>query len=115
MKPNVQGFTAHAAQRVPCRQGNVGQLLVDLTVSRAVGSLAQPLRRLVALNLLLGKSAWTVLLEVLAKVLDGLGWLHSAPRSRVLRGLGQGVVTVRRYHLAVGNAAAANRGLASGC
>ena len=98
------GFPAGQPGRVPCRQGNVAQLLLDVSVVRAVGELVGPLRRLVALNLLLGRSLWTLVSDLLYKLTDAVGWLSAPPRNPLLRSLGQGLFSVRRWHYTLGAA-----------
>ncbi|BDA48233.1 Triacylglycerol lipase SDP1 [Coccomyxa sp. Obi] len=98
MKAIAYGFT-HPANRVaPCKQANLAQLLLDLTLIRVLGVLGQPLRRLIALQLLLGKSVWTLLTDVLYRFSDGIGWLSAPPRDPLLRSVGRGIISVRRWH-----------------
>ena len=106
MKAIAYGFT-HPANRVaPCKQANLAQLLLDVTLIRVLGVLGQPLRRLIALQLLLGKSVWTLLTDVLFRFSDGIGWLSAPPRDPFLRSVGRGIISVRRWHYTLGESAA---------
>lgn len=97
------GFTPHPANRVaPCKQANLAQLLLDLTAVRVLGALGQPLRRAIAFQLLVGKSLWTLLADILFRFSDGIGWLSAPPRDPVLRGVGRGIISVRRWHYTLG-------------
>lgn len=104
MKGKNLGFPAGQPGRVPCRQGNVAQLLLDVSVVRAVGELVGPLRRLVALNVLLGRSLWTLVQDLCRALWGALGWAWAPPRDPVLRSLGQRVFVVRRWHYGLGAA-----------
>ena len=102
LKGRNLGFPAGQTGRVPCRQGNVAQLLLDVSLVKALGELVGPVRRLVALNLLLGRSLWTLISDLLYKLTDVVGWLSAPPRNPLLRSVGQGVFSVRRWHYTLG-------------
>jgi hypothetical protein len=61
------------------------------------------LRRVIALYVLLGRSLWTLVSQLLFKTVNGFGWLSAPPRSPVLR-IGRGIITVRRWHYTIGTA-----------
>lgn len=96
---------AHPASRVPCKQAHFSSLLLDFTLVRLLGALGGPLRRVVALYVVLGKSLWTLVSQLVFKFADGIGWLSAPPRNPVLRGVGRGIISVRRWHYTVGEAA----------
>jgi hypothetical protein len=103
MKRAALSSLVHPANRVaPCKQGNLSQFLLDLTVFRALTAFGLPLRRLIAFYLLLGKSVWTLLADVLFKFADGIGWLSAPPRDPLLRSLGRGIISIRRWHYTLG-------------
>ena len=104
MKDRALSF-AHPASRVPCKQGHfTSSLLLDFTLVRLLGALGGPLRRVVALYVVLGKSLWTLVSQLVFKFADGLGWLSAPPRNPVLRGVGRGIISVRRWHYTIGEA-----------
>lgn len=105
MKALALGFTPHRANRVaPCKQANLAQLLLDLTLVRLLGALGQPLRRAIAWQLILGKSLWTLLADIVYRFSDGIGWLSAPPRDPLLRSVGRGIISVRRWHYTLGEA-----------
>ena len=96
---------ANPASRVPCKQGHfTSSLLLDFTLVRLLGALGGPLRRVVALYVVLGRSLWTLVSQLVFKFADGLGWLSAPPRNPVLRGVGRGIISVRRWHYTIGKA-----------
>lgn len=103
MKDRALTF-AHPASRVPCRHpGNsFSSLLLDFTLVRLLGALGGPLRRVVALYVVLGKSLWTLVSQLVFKFADGLGWLSAPPRNPVLRSVGRGIISIRRWHYWLG-------------
>ncbi len=103
MKGKALGFP-HGAGRVPSctKQPNFSSLLLDFTLVRLLGAFSGPLRRVVALYVVLGRSLWTLVGQLVFKVADGVGWLSAPPRSPVLRSVGRGIITVRRWHYTIG-------------
>ena len=93
--------------RVPCKDAHFTSLLLDYTLSAAgggfLGTLGGSLRRVLALYVLLGRSLWTLVSQLLFKTVDGFGWLSAPPRSPLLR-IGRGIITVRRWHYTIGRA-----------
>ena len=102
MKGKALGFP-YGAGRVSCtKQPNFSSLLLDFTLVRLLGALGGPLRRVVALYVVLGRSLWTLVGQLVFKVADGVGWLSAPPRSPALRSVGRGIITVRRWHYTIG-------------
>jgi hypothetical protein len=97
----VMKAVGRPASRLPC---SVPELLLGVTVTQlqeALRSLVVPLGRLIRLNLLLGRSLRTIVLDVVQKLAGAVGWIGSPPRHRLFRGPG-GVFTLRRWHYAAG-------------
>ncbi|CAL5228372.1 g11492 [Coccomyxa viridis] len=102
MKGKALGFPHSAGRVASCtKQPNFSSLLLDFTLVRLLGALSGPLRRVVALYVVLGRSLWTLVGQLVFKVADGVGWLSAPPRSPVLRSVGRGIITVRRWHYTI--------------
>ena len=103
MKGKALGFPHSAGRVASCtKQPNFSALLLDFTLVRLLGALSGPLRRVVALYVVLGRSLWTLVGQLVFKVADGVGWLSAPPRSPALRSVGRGIITVRRWHYTIG-------------
>ena len=74
----------------------------QFTLWRILYVLSQPFRRLVALQVFVGRSFYTVFVDFQRSLWGILGWFSAPPRTVRLRRLGRGYFRVRRWHGIVG-------------
>ncbi|KAK9804424.1 hypothetical protein WJX72_011952 [[Myrmecia] bisecta] len=72
--------------------------LLDLSLLRVLVTLSVPFRKLLALNIFIGRAP----LQILRYVLHWIGWLSAPPRNPLLRHLGTDFLQTRRWHYGLG-------------
>ncbi|KAL3151785.1 hypothetical protein ABBQ38_012757 [Trebouxia sp. C0009 RCD-2024] len=80
------------------RVGLIAATSVQVALWRVLYALSRPFRQLLALQVFLGRSVYTVFVDFQRSLWGILGWFSAPPRTLRLRKLGRGYFRVRRWH-----------------